>query len=88
MLLKKNNNLLTTVSLGGSLKIFDLTKDRSWINSLILPQTHEFKITCIAAATNTGKVWLGNVVILVFNNKQFPYVYINCSSEKDYKQQT
>jgi hypothetical protein len=94
LLLTKLKHVLTSVNLGGSLKIYDLKKakanDKSWLVNVmpVEPETHQFKHLCLAATTSAAKSTLGHVVVLVLNNRQPPYPFIDCTSASEYKLKT
>ena len=82
MLLAKHEHIITTINLRGVLKIFDCkqNEDKSWIHTLLEPSKISFSLACLAATCNNSKSVLGNVIVLVFNNKLIPYVFVNCHS--------
>ena len=94
LLLSKSKHAITSVNLGGSLKIYDLNKakanDKSWlVNAMpVEPDTHQFKHLCLAATTSTAKSTLGHVVIVVLNNRQPPYPFIDCTTAAEYRLKT
>ena len=89
-MLTKDKHMLTSINLGGCLKIYDLIKakanDKSWlVNSMPAePDSYQFKNICLAATVPTGKSKIGHLVLLVINNRQPPYPFIDCVSVADY----
>jgi hypothetical protein len=92
LLLSKNGSFITTLNLGGSLKLFDLKdyEDMSWIKTLIEPQVLTFKSSCLAAACHTIRVdgALQHVIVAVLNNRQAPYVFVNPRTLKQFQDST
>ena len=48
------------------------------------PDSYQFKNICLAATVPTGKSKIGHLVLLVINNRQPPYPFIDCVSVADY----
>lgn len=85
MLLFKQKQMLWTVSLGGILQIFDLNKDKFWLKNIVdEPEVFDFRQVCLSASCNRIKSQLGQVFVMVFNNRQIPYVFVNCKTKQNF----
>lgn len=77
LLLYKQKHLVTTINVGGTLRILDLNQDRTWRE----PKVHQFKDLCLSAASSQHKEHNQNdLVVIVLNNRQLPYPFLNCES--------
>ena len=88
LLLTKYENVLTTVSLRGTIKLFDFNQmeEKSFMNHITLePVEVQLPCLCLAACHNRNQSTLGQVVVLALNNLKVPYVFVNATTAEHYK---
>lgn len=79
LLFTKHRDMLATINLAGTLRLFDITQEKSWLNMMMEAKTHQFGYKCLSATSSQHKQQTpDNLVVIVLDNKKVPYPFVNC----------